>query len=140
MVNNEIDSGKRLIMALESHGFEVRIAFWAKPTDEDKWYLYLASPFVDEKGGAAAYDLIIGVVRKETDLAIDRSAVRAIRLDDSLTTAALRVLTAKASNGPFAAGNSKPNPGMTRLYASTLGGLSIDGALIYPQSEPSVSA
>ncbi len=34
-----IESGKRLIEALAVSGFEVRVAFWAKPTDEGKWFL-----------------------------------------------------------------------------------------------------
>jgi len=44
-------------------GFDVRLAFWTKPTDEGKWFLYLASPVVDEKGPAAAYRLVRDVMR-----------------------------------------------------------------------------
>src|ERR1039458_10039243 len=48
VVNEQAESGKRLIQTLVAAGFEVRLAFWAKPTEEGKWYLYLASPVVDE--------------------------------------------------------------------------------------------
>ena len=64
VVSEQTEDGKRLIEALASAGFEVRVAFWAKPTDEGKWFLYLASPFVDENGLAAAYDLIFDILRK----------------------------------------------------------------------------
>lgn len=140
LVNDEIENGKRLIAALEANGIEVRTAFWAKPTEEDKWYLYLASPFVDERGGAAAYDLIIGILRDESDLFINRFGVRVLRLDDSLATAALAVLKSQVSTGLVPGTNSKPYTGMTRIYGSTFGGLSIDGAFLYPMAEPSVPA
>ena len=58
VVSEQTESGKRLIEVLVANGFDVRIAFWAKPTDEGKWFLYLASPIVDEKGPAAAYRFV----------------------------------------------------------------------------------
>jgi len=54
---------KQLIQAPMADGFDVRLAFWTKPTDEGKWFLYLASPVVDEKGPAAAYRLVRDVMR-----------------------------------------------------------------------------
>ena len=63
VVSEQTESGKRLIQTLAAAGFEVRVAFWAKPTDEGKWYLYLASPVVDEKGPFAAYRLVHDVLR-----------------------------------------------------------------------------
>ena len=56
MVNEQIVSGKRLIEAMRAEGLAVPIAFWAKPTEEEKWYLYLASPMAYEpKGHRVAY-------------------------------------------------------------------------------------
>lgn len=139
VVSEQTESGKRLIESLAAAGFEVPVAFWAKPTDEGKWFLYLASPFVDEKGPAAAYDLVLGVLRKRPDLWIDPFEVRVVGLNDSLAEAALAATKPKVPDSPFAVSNPKPYPGMTRFGGSTLGGLSIDGAYIYPPPQPGAS-
>jgi hypothetical protein len=140
VVSEQTESGKRLIESLATAGFEVRVAFWAKPTDEGKWFLYLASPFVDDKGPAAAYDLVLGVLRKRPDLWIDPFEVRVVGLNDSLAKAALGVTMPKVPDSPFAVRNPRPYPGMTRFGGSTLGGVSIDGAYIYPPSQPGTPA
>lgn len=140
VLNEEIDSGKRIFEALAAAGFEVRLAFWAKPTDEGKWFLYLASPFVDEKGPAVAYRHVFQVLRTLPDLWIDRLEVRVLGLNDSLTEAALAVTKPMVPDSPFAIRNPRPYPGMIRVNGSTLGGVSIDGAYIYPPPQPAASA
>jgi hypothetical protein len=36
VVSEQAEGGKRLSEALAANGFDVRVAFWAKPTDEEK--------------------------------------------------------------------------------------------------------
>jgi hypothetical protein len=136
VVTEQTKSGQRLIEALATAGFDVRVAFWAKPTDEGKWFLYLASPAVDEKGPATAYRFVFGVLRQIPDLWIEPLEVRVVGLNDSLAQAALAVTKPQAADSPFAVRNLKPYPGMTRFGGSVLGGVSIDGAYIYPPSQP----
>ena len=140
VVSEQTESGKRLIQALAAAGFDVRLAFWAKPTDEGKWFLYLASPFVDEKGPLAAYRLIHDVMRKVPDPWIDLLDVKVVGLNDSLAEAATAVMKPKVPSSPYAVQNPKPFPGMTRFGGSTLGGVSIEGAYIYPPLQPDASA
>lgn len=140
MVNDQTENGRRLIEQLTEEGFDVRVAFWAKLTGEEKWYLYLASPFVDENDPKAAYSRVFDVMRKMTDLWIDPFEVRVIGMNDSLTNAVLAVIKPKIPDSPFAVRNPKPYPGMTRFGGSTLGGVSIDGAYIYPLFKASVTA
>ena len=45
----------------------------------------------------------------------------------------------KVPDGPFAVRNPKPYSGMTRFGGSSLGGISVDGAYIYPPSQPVAS-
>lgn len=137
VVTERIEGGKRLVEILREHGFEVRIAFWAKPTDDARWFLYLASPFVDEKGPMAAYRLVNGVIRETPELWIEPLDIKVIGLDDSLAEAALTVVKPRVPDSPFAVRNPRPFPGMTRFGGATLGGLDIDGALIYPLFAPS---
>ena len=140
MVSEQTESGERLIQTLVSAGFGVRLAFWAKPTDEGKWYLYLASPVVDEKGPLAAYRLVHDVMRKVPDPWIDPLDIKIVGLNDSLAEAALAMTKPKGSTSLYGVRNPKPYPGMTRFGGSTLGGVSIDGAYIYPPLQPDMSA
>ena len=140
LVSEQIESGERLISALAADGFDIRVAFWAKLTDEGKWFLYLASPMVDDKGPAAAYRLVHAILRKMPDLWIDPLEIRVVGLNDSLTEAALEVIKPKVPDSPYAVRNPKPYPGMTRFRGATLGGVSIDGAVIYPPPQLGRSA
>ena len=140
VVNEQTESGRRLIAKLNDEGFEVQVAFWTKLTDEEKWYLYLASPFVDGNGPRVAYGRVFDVMQKMTDVWIDPFEVRVIVINDSLTQGALAAMKPKVLNSPFAVRNPKPYPGMTRFGGSTLGGVSIVGAYIYPLSQGSVTA
>jgi hypothetical protein len=140
LVNEQIEGGRQLVAALTAAGFEVRVAFWAKPTEDGKWFLYMASPFVDDKGPRTAYRFVHDILRQEPDLWIDPLEVRVVGLNDSLTEAALAVLTPETPNSPFAVRNRRPHPGMTRFGGTTLGGVSIDGAYIYTPPQPAASA
>jgi hypothetical protein len=132
VVSEQTEGGMRLIEELSASGFDVRFAFWAKPTDEGKWFLYLVSPMVDDQGPAAAYRLVLGTLRTKPDLWIDPFEIRVIGLNDSLADAARAATKPKIPNGPFVGQNPRPHSGMTRFNGSTFGGLSIDGAYIYP--------
>lgn len=137
VVNEQTESGRRLIVALAEAGFDVKVAFWAKPSEEEKWFLYLATPVVDLQGPAAAYRIVHSTLRKLPDLWIDPFEIRVIGLTDTLAEAALAATKSKTPNGPFAAPKPRPYPGITRFGGATLGGVSIDGAYIYPPSQPS---
>ncbi len=140
VVTEQIEGGRRLLEMLREKGFEVVNAFWAKPTEDGKWFLYLASPFVDQNGPMAAYRLVNSVLRATPDLWIKPLDVKVIGLDDSLTQAAMDLVKPRAPDGPFAVGRPRIFPGMTRFGGATLGGLDVDGALIYPPLTPSAAS
>ena len=139
LVMDQIDSGKRLIQAIAAEGVEVGVAFWAKLTEDGKWYLYVASSLVDSRGPRAVYRLVHDTLRKTADIWIDPFDVRVIGMNDSLAEAALEVIKPKVPASPFAAWNPRPYPGMTRFGGSSLGGISVDGAYIYPPPQPVAS-
>ena len=136
MVNEHIDSGKRLIDELVNEGFHVTLAFWAKPTEESKWYLYMASPFVDDRGAKAAYLLVNETLRNMTDLWIDPLEIKVVGVNDSLTESALAVTRSFVPAGVLSARNLKAHSGITRVGSTTLGGISIDAAYFYPPHQP----
>ncbi|MCH8025952.1 MAG: hypothetical protein IH866_04075, partial [Chloroflexi bacterium] len=55
LVTEQIDDGKRLVDHLKQRGFDVVVAFWVLTSEEELWFLYLASQVVDKEGNAAAY-------------------------------------------------------------------------------------
>ena len=140
VVNEQIDNGRRLVAALAEEGVEVRLAFWAKPTEEEKWFLYLAFSVVDDKGSVAAYRLIHDLLRRKPDLWIDPLEVRAVGLNDSLTGAVLAATRLAAPNGPLAAWPRRPQPSMIRFGRVTLGGVSMEAAYVYPLLQPAATA
>ena len=139
MVNDQLDGGKQLIQELQHSGFDVSVAFWTKPSDEGKWFLYLASPTVDEKGAGAAYQHAYGLILAMPELGIEPLEVRLIGIADSMAVAAAAAIKPRTVQGPFAVPNPKPYRGITRFGGLSLGGVNIDGAFIYPP-QPVASA
>lgn len=136
LVNEFVESGKRLIDELVNQGFVVQNAFWAKPTDSDRWYLYLVSPFVDENGAKLAYRLVNTTLRNLPGL-LDDLEIKVVRTDDSLAKAAIAKTKPKVPVGPFAIKNPKPYQGPTCITGeTTLGGIPMDGAYFYPPLQP----
>jgi hypothetical protein len=139
-VTEQLEHGEQLISELTKDGFETRAAFWAKPTDEGKWFLYLASPMVDEKGPRDAYRLVHRTLKRMPNLWIEPLEIRVLGMNDSLTEAALAAIKPKVPTDPYAIQNPKPYRGMTWYRGETFGGLSIDGAYIYPPSQQGAPA
>ncbi|HEV8058244.1 MAG TPA: hypothetical protein VGP68_00095 [Gemmataceae bacterium] len=117
-------------------GFDVPVAFWAKPTESGKWYLYLASPFVDDHGAKAAYLHVFDLLRKTLDLWIEPLDIKVIGLTDSLADAAMQLRNSMFANRVSPVSNPKFLQRMTRFDGSSLGGVSVDGAYIYPPRQP----
>lgn len=131
--------GRQLIKMLDEGNFDVQLAFWAKPADESKWYLYLASPYVGEQGSAAAYQTVNRVLRQSPELRIDPLQVKVLRPDDSPAFEAAAKLRPRIPSSPFAVQNPNPYRGMTVLYDCTLGGYEFDEVLIYPPHQTQIS-
>ena len=47
LVDDRIEDGQRLVSQLVRDGFAVVAAFWIKPSEEELWQLYIASPSVN---------------------------------------------------------------------------------------------
>ena len=132
LVNGQIDSGSKLIDRLAADGFGVELAFWLKESESGQSYLYLATPELDQRGIASAYMAVQTVVGRMPELGMDPLDVKLVGVGGSVAVAARKVVTPKAGAGEFAVRNPKPYPGITRFGGSSLGGLGIEGAVIYP--------
>jgi len=131
-VNDQLENGAQFLDALVEHGYDLQVAFWVKQADDERWFLYIGSPMVDAKGAASAYGLAIQIMRNRPDLRIDLLDVKMVGMKDSLAAAVRNLLEPKVREAQDAIPNAKPYPGPTWYRGPALGGVSIDGAYIYP--------
>lgn len=55
LLDSDIKKGKELVDWLEKSNFDVEAAFWHHDPDEDRYSLWIATPWVDEFGPLQAY-------------------------------------------------------------------------------------
>jgi hypothetical protein len=78
LVDRQIEDGGRLIRALASDGFGIVAAFWAEESGDGLWFLYIASPTVDERGKLASYQVVQEKIKEMPDLWVDSFDVKLI--------------------------------------------------------------
>jgi hypothetical protein len=84
LVDDKIHAGQRFITLLVRNNFDVKVACWVKASEEDDWFLYVASGEVDKKGLAEAYREAYRVL-EELDIPwITASQLKLVRSDDPL--------------------------------------------------------
>ncbi len=84
LVDDRIQAGQRFITLLVRKNFEVIVACWVKTSEEDDWYLYIASGEVDRRGLAEAYREAYTVL-EELDIPwIAASQLKLVRSDDPI--------------------------------------------------------
>ncbi|MDY3552392.1 hypothetical protein R5W24_001474 [Gemmata sp. JC717] len=124
LVTEQIKAGERFLAQLAAAGFSVSLAFWARP-DEEGWHLYLATPLVDTKGPLGAYHDLTLHERRFDNVGLDPFEVRLVSPSDTMAVAAAKLIEPK----PW---QPKPSPFMTRFNGSRLGGIDVEGVLVYP--------
>jgi hypothetical protein len=63
LVADRIGAGQDLIDSLHSSDFVVKDAFWSFDADDDQWYLFLVSPYMDHHRAREAYTLVQSRIR-----------------------------------------------------------------------------
>ena len=135
MVSVNLAGGWQLIGALEERGFAVDAGFWAKLSDDGRWILYLASPYVDQNGLGESYRLIHAILRDAPEWGIDAFSVTVLGSGNSMTEAAANLVQRKGTNGV----NPKSYRGIWRFSGGFLGKFHVDAAFIYPPWEPGLN-
>ena len=118
------DDGQRFLDAMTNGGIGVSSALWAKVGDDERWYLYIATPLVDAAGVTEAYRRLHPIVRQLQDQRswIDPFAIKLISPQNPIAQAAAKL--------------SDNYQGITRFGGTQLGGVSVEGAVIYPAALP----
>lgn len=136
VVMEQIEDGQKLVESLIAAGMAIDAAFWAWPTEDQQWYLYLSSPLVDREGPLAGYTKVQEVLRTMNDSLISSLDIKVLGTADPITQAVIQVLEPRVPTGSFAVPIPHRHRGMTSIGKRSLGGLEIDGARIYPPPIP----
>ncbi len=140
VVSEQVACGQQLLDALEASGLHVEIAFWAKPSESDKWYLYIAAPEVDSHGSRPVYGRIQEVLANQPDNWLDLLDTRVVGVTDSIAKGAAEAVKPRSRQSQLGIQNPVRHRGMTWFGGSTLGGIPVDGAYIYPPTVQAASA
>jgi len=121
LVNFQIDAGQRLVVQLIRDGFKVVAAFWVKAEEYgDSWYLYIASPVVEEKGQLEGYRALDESLRKLEDFPLSISEVKLVGATNPITKDVLAILSLRSAKSAISCRDRR------------LGDLTVDAAYIYP--------
>ena len=120
LVENQITDGEQLLDRLTDDGVVIRAAYWVKPSEEDRWYLYIATPLVDQTGSATAYRKAFQVYRTLENPWITDSDIKLVG-ESHPTTKEVCDLLAR-----------HPGRTATRSRRPFLGGMPIEEVYIYP--------
>ena len=113
-----IDDGKKYLDHLRRVGVDVRVAFWALTTEEETWYLYIASRLVDDDGLAAAYRKIYPELARSQVEWVARSDIKLISSQSPIADEAVAFQDARLA---------------TKFGGRKLGNLIVEDAYIYPK-------
>ncbi len=124
LVEKLIKDGRLLVDKLLKSGFNLIAAFWIKPVDDERWYLYLISGSVDQIGLKAAYSAVGEQLQSIPDCWISPTQIKLIDERNKIALDVVRFLNLFPGR--------RPNP----LLLNSVGSISIDEFhLLYPDFE-----
>jgi hypothetical protein len=120
LVDQRIEDGRELLVNLVARGFEISVAFWIRTSEEDLWFLYIASPEVGRIPIGDAYREAYTALSRSTNTSITISNIKLISSDNPVAVDALAVSNRFHALVPIAYNGTR------------MGHLAIEEALIYP--------
>lgn len=120
LVENRIDDGRKLITLLTQKGFPLAAVCWVEVSDQGDWLLYIASAAVDERGAAAAYRDVYGVLTTISGTSISVSDVKLVGTNNPIAKDILEIRQRYSADRPIV---SRTN---------MLGSLAVEEVYVYP--------
>jgi hypothetical protein len=131
LVNEHRDSGEAIASRCAAAGIDVTAAFWVKPSEDGRWYLYLASREVEDRGLGEAFRRVLAEIRRMTPPP---------QLD-TLGDLKLIGATNPITRDVLAIQTRYPTPLSTWYRGRQLGNMAIDEAYLYrPRQSPARQA
>jgi hypothetical protein len=119
LVAEQIDAGAEFLREFDSYA-PVSVACWLNPTGTDSWYLYVASDEIDDSNIGVAYGEVLRTLGAKRDRWLDPFQVRLLNSSDPIAGNAIQIR------------DRYPASMAARYQSSSMGGMSIEGAYIYP--------
>lgn len=124
LVDGQLSAGQALLHQLAEDGLPASVAFWALPSEDGRWWLYVAFPELDKEGPTRFYGRVGAALEKIDSSQLSLFDVKAIGEKHPMTRSVLKLLAERRSSAPF------------RYEGPRLGRLDIEGAVIYPPLLP----
>ncbi len=121
LVKEEIEAGSQLVQRLD-RSFPVKAAFWVKGSDEQRWYLYIASDHIQHENLDVAYGEVLRQADQIASPYLDPFQVKLIPASEPIAQAVQEIQRRYPGSLP------------TRLGVQNFGGMGVDGVYIYPES------
>ncbi len=119
LVNEQIDAGADFVRDFDD-SFPVSVAVWIVPADSDNLYLYIASDRIDDRNVHDAYGEVLRRLSGRRNSSLDPFKVKLINTSDPIARGAIQIRDRYPAKLPM------------RTHVSSIGGMGIDGACIYP--------
>jgi hypothetical protein len=123
LVDEQIRDGEKLLGRLAQEGVAVRVAGWVKPTDEDRWSLYLVTPLVDGLGPIGAYREVYRVLRSLENVRLKDYEVKLVGEGQRIASDLLE------------AQPRHPTRGRQRSRLTSIGGMPVEDVYVYPPAQ-----
>jgi hypothetical protein len=120
LVRNQIDEGRRFLARLAVEGVPVTGAFWVKTSEEGRWFFYLATPEVDDKGLGDAYGEAYGVLDHVDPVCLTIFNVKLVSPANPIARDAMNLQQLHRGRKPL------------RINGSRVGDISAEEIYIYP--------
>ncbi len=119
LVNEQIKAGEEFAHDF-SDCFSVDVAFWLNPADSEEWYLYIASAEINDGNIRNAYGEVLRRVGKKKNQWLDAFQIKLVNREDPLAAKVIEIR------------NQYPLKIAMSYNGSSIAGMAIDGAYIYP--------
>jgi hypothetical protein len=131
LVSEYRDTGEQIASRCVAAGIGITAAFWVKLSEDGRWYLYLASREVEDRGLIDAFKRVLAVIR-QMDPPPPLDTLGDLKLIGATNPITRDVLAIQARY---------PAPLSTWYRGRQLGNLAIDEAYLYrPQPAPASPA
>lgn len=119
LVNEQIDAGADFVRDFDEYA-GVSVAFWIVPIESENRFLYIASDEISDGNIDVAYGEVLRRIKRWRSPWLDPFQIKLVNTSDPIACDAIRIR------------DRTPTPLPTRYGGSSIGGLNIDEAYIYP--------
>lgn len=127
LVDEQIDAGQDFVREFAEY-VPVAAAFWINPADSEDWLLYVASAEIDDRNIDVAYGEVLRRVGTNKNQWLDAFQIKLVNSAEPLAAEVIQIR------------DRYPLRTATRYNGSSIAGMAINSAFIYPRLPAAASA